>query len=77
MVNGRYSRLKPRKSSSLTLLLLLLVVFTFVVLSLLAFGILSIPSLSHSHFPKSNYLISITYNTYNRSSGVKDDNGEQ
>ncbi|GLU19719.1 hypothetical protein SLE2022_359530 [Rubroshorea leprosula] len=44
MAKLRYSRLPSRKSSPSTLAFTMLIMFTFVILILLAFGILSIPS---------------------------------
>ncbi|KAI4314712.1 hypothetical protein L6164_027592 [Bauhinia variegata] len=67
MVKPRYSRLPPRKSSSSTLILTLLVMFTFLVLILLALGILSIPSTSSGDLPKANDLSTIVRHTVERS----------
>ncbi|XP_061352237.1 probable prolyl 4-hydroxylase 10 [Gastrolobium bilobum] len=64
MMKQRHSRVGPRKSSSMswTLILTMLVSFTFLILILLALGILSIPSTS-SRLPKPNDLTSIARNT--------------
>ncbi|XP_015889721.2 probable prolyl 4-hydroxylase 10 isoform X2 [Ziziphus jujuba] len=62
MAKPRYSRLPARKSSSSSLLLTLFVMFTFVILILVALGILSVPSSSgNSH--KANDLSSIVRNS--------------
>jgi len=65
MAKPRYSRLPGRKpppsSSSSTMMLTMLIMCTFVILILLALGILSIPSASDS--PKANDLSSIVHNT--------------
>ncbi|KAH9710773.1 putative prolyl 4-hydroxylase 10 [Citrus sinensis] len=58
MAKPRYSRFPTRKSSSSTLILTLLIMFTFAILILLAFGILSMPS-SSGDSRKANDLSSI------------------
>ncbi|XP_015889720.2 probable prolyl 4-hydroxylase 10 isoform X1 [Ziziphus jujuba] len=66
MAKPRYSRLPARKSSSSSLLLTLFVMFTFVILILVALGILSVPSSSgNSH--KANDLSSIVRNSVDSS----------
>ncbi|KAJ7953174.1 Prolyl 4-hydroxylase alpha-like protein [Quillaja saponaria] len=67
MVKPRYSRLPTRKSSSLTMVLTMLVMFTFVILTLLALGFLSIPNSSGGNLPKANDLSSIVRTTVGRS----------
>ncbi|XP_031262683.1 probable prolyl 4-hydroxylase 10 [Pistacia vera] len=61
MVKARHSRFPPRKSSSSTLILTVLIMFTFVVLILLALGILSMPS-HPGDLPKANDLSTIQQN---------------
>ncbi|WCJ32725.1 2-oxoglutarate (2OG) and Fe(II)-dependent oxygenase superfamily protein [Euphorbia peplus] len=70
---GRYSRFPSRKSSSSTLILTMLIMFTFVILILLAFGILSIPSSSADSSRKANDLSNIIH----RSIGEDDGRGER
>ncbi|GAV62198.1 2OG-FeII_Oxy domain-containing protein [Cephalotus follicularis] len=65
---ARHSRFPSRKSSSSTLIFTLLIMFTFVILILLALGILSIPNNS-GNSPKPNDLSSIVRNTVERGDG--------
>ncbi|KAK7360264.1 hypothetical protein VNO77_02247 [Canavalia gladiata] len=76
MMKARQSRIGPRKSSgtSWTLMLTLLVTCTFLILILLALGILSVPNTS-SGLPKPNDLNSIARNTH--ISEGEDERGEQ
>ncbi|KAI3420682.1 Fe2OG dioxygenase domain-containing protein [Psidium guajava] len=81
MAKQRTSRFPARKSSvsaapSSTLILTLLVMFSFVVLILLALGILSMPGSSSGDRPKANDLASIARNTVDRSEG-DEGRGEQ
>ncbi|KAK9285324.1 hypothetical protein L1049_024515 [Liquidambar formosana] len=73
MAKARYPRVQGRKSSSSTLILTMLLAFSFIVLILLALGILSIPSTSGSA-RKANDLSSIVH-TSMVSDG--DDRGEE
>lgn len=66
MAKPRYSRFPTRKSSSSTLILTLLIMFTFAILILLAFGILSMPS-SSGDSRKANDLSSIVRKSMERS----------
>lgn len=68
MAKPRYSRFPTRKSSSSTLILTLLIMFTFAILILLAFGILSMPS-SSGDSRKANDLSSIVRKSMERSEG--------
>ncbi|KAL6993387.1 procollagen-proline 4-dioxygenase [Sarracenia purpurea var. burkii] len=72
MAKGRHSRVPSRKSSSYTLVFSILIMFSFVILILLALGILSIPSSSHDS-PKAHDLSSIVHETVDRSD--EDDGG--
>ncbi|KAL5557521.1 hypothetical protein UlMin_039757 [Ulmus minor] len=75
MAKPRNSRYPSRKSSSSTLVFTLLIMFTFVVLILLALGILSVPSSSRDT-PKAHDLSSIARTSLERSE--KDEgNGER
>uniref|UniRef100_A0A5B7BPA0 procollagen-proline 4-dioxygenase n=1 Tax=Davidia involucrata TaxID=16924 RepID=A0A5B7BPA0_DAVIN len=74
-VKGRHSRVPSRKSSSSTLVFAMLIMFSFLILILLALGILSIPSNSDDS-PKPNDLSSIVHNTVDRSDG-HDGRGDQ
>ncbi|GAU22661.1 hypothetical protein TSUD_234830 [Trifolium subterraneum] len=66
MAKSRYSRFPSRKSSSsYTIIFALFIAFTFLILILLVFGILSIPS-SNQNLPKPNDLTSIAHNTVDR-----------
>ncbi|XP_065856763.1 probable prolyl 4-hydroxylase 10 [Euphorbia lathyris] len=76
MAKGRYSRFPTRKSSSSTLILTMLIMFTFVILILLALGILSIPSTSGDSSRKANDLSNIIHNKM-RSIGEDDARGER
>ncbi|KDP23952.1 hypothetical protein JCGZ_25340 [Jatropha curcas] len=67
MAKARYSRLPVRKSSSSTLILTVLLMFTFVILILLALGILSIPSNSGDSSHKAHDLSTIVHNKLDRS----------
>ncbi|XVE82427.1 hypothetical protein DITRI_Ditri16bG0003900 [Diplodiscus trichospermus] len=67
MAKPRYSRVSSRKSSSSTMFLTILIIFTFLILILLAFGILSIPSSHSDNSPKPNDLTSIVHNVVERS----------
>ncbi|AES95207.1 putative procollagen-proline dioxygenase [Medicago truncatula] len=76
MAKSRYSRLPSRKSSSpYTLIFSLFIAFTFLILILLVFGILSIPS-SNQNLPKPNDLTSIVHNTVDRNDD-EEGKGEQ
>ncbi|KAJ4714122.1 Prolyl 4-hydroxylase alpha-like protein [Melia azedarach] len=66
MAKPRHSRLPPRKSSSSTLILTVLIMFTFVILILLALGILSMPGNS-GDLHKANDLSSIVRRTMEKS----------
>ncbi|XP_004512180.1 probable prolyl 4-hydroxylase 10 [Cicer arietinum] len=69
MAKPRYSRLPYRKpsSSSYTIIFALFIAFTFLILILLVFGILSIPTTSsRQNLPKPNDLTSIAHNTVDR-----------
>lgn len=68
MAKPRHSRFPTRKSSSSTMILTLLIMFTFAILILLAFGILSMPSSSGDSM-KANDLSSIVRKTVERSEG--------
>lgn len=68
MAKPRHSRFPTRKSSSSTMILTLLIIFTFAILILLAFGILSMPSSSGDSM-KANDLSSIVRKTMERSEG--------
>ncbi|OAY60930.1 probable prolyl 4-hydroxylase 10 [Manihot esculenta] len=68
MAKGRHSRLPARKSSS-TMILTVLLMFTFVILILLALGILSIPSNSGDPSRKANDLSTIVHNKVDRIEG--------
>lgn len=74
MVKGKHSRGPSRKSSSSTLLFATLIIFSFLILILLTFGILSIPSNS-ANSPKAHDLSSILHNTVD--SDGNDDRGDQ
>ncbi|KAF2312457.1 hypothetical protein GH714_034737 [Hevea brasiliensis] len=75
MAKGRYSRLPARKSSSSTMILTMLLMFTFVILILLALGILSIPSNSGDPSRKANDLSTIVHNKVDSIEG--DDGGQE
>uniref|UniRef100_A0A2P2L9H0 procollagen-proline 4-dioxygenase n=3 Tax=Rhizophora mucronata TaxID=61149 RepID=A0A2P2L9H0_RHIMU len=78
MAKGRYSRLPPRKSSSSsTLIMGMLLMFTFVILILLALGILSVPSSSYDHSRQANDLSTIIHNQIEKRSGGDGGRGEQ
>ncbi|OMO83434.1 Oxoglutarate/iron-dependent dioxygenase [Corchorus olitorius] len=62
MAKPRYPRAPARKSSSSTMFLTALIMFTFVILILLALGILSIPSTNSGNSHKPNDLSSIQHN---------------
>lgn len=62
MAKARHSRFPSRKSSTSTIVLTMLLMFSFVVLILLALGILSIPSSSGAS-RKANDLSSIVHNS--------------
>ncbi|RVX16727.1 putative prolyl 4-hydroxylase 10 [Vitis vinifera] len=74
MAKPRYPRFPPRKSSSSTVVLSMLLMFSFVVLVLLALGLLSIPSHSGDS-PRANDLSTIVHRTVERSDG-NDGKGE-
>ncbi|XP_021691087.2 probable prolyl 4-hydroxylase 10 isoform X1 [Hevea brasiliensis] len=74
MAKGRYSRLPARKSSSSTIILTMLIMVTFVILILLALGILSVPSNSGDSSRKANDLSTIVRNKVDSSEG---DDGRQ
>ncbi|GLT82582.1 hypothetical protein SLE2022_009450 [Rubroshorea leprosula] len=77
MVKQRNSRVASRKSSSSTLVFTMLIMFTFVILILLGFGILSIPSSSNDS-PKAHDLNSIARKTIERSEEEEEEGrGEQ
>ncbi|KAG2694111.1 hypothetical protein I3843_08G121300 [Carya illinoinensis] len=70
MARPKYSsRLQARKASSPAMVLAMLVMFTFVILILLALGILSIPSTSGGDSPKANDLSTIVRNNMDRIDG--------
>ncbi|KAG6700730.1 hypothetical protein I3842_08G127100 [Carya illinoinensis] len=70
MAKQKYSsRLQARKASSPAMVLAMLVMFTFVILILLALGILSIPSTSGGDSPKANDLSTIVRNNMDRIDG--------
>ncbi|PKI59934.1 hypothetical protein CRG98_019707, partial [Punica granatum] len=75
MAKPRNSRYPARKSPSSTLVLSMLLMFSFVVLILLALGILSMPS-SSSNAPKAHDLTSIVRKTTDRT-GADGGRGEQ
>lgn len=75
-MKARHSRLLSRKSSYSTLVLTLLLMLSFLVLILLALGILSIPSNSGDSRRKANDLSSIVRNTVD-SDAADDGRGEQ
>ncbi|XP_039039254.1 probable prolyl 4-hydroxylase 10 [Hibiscus syriacus] len=62
MAKPRHSRFPGRKSSSSTMVLTALIMFTFLVLILLALGILSIPSSNLGNSHKPNDLSTIAHN---------------
>ncbi|XP_041022340.1 probable prolyl 4-hydroxylase 10 [Juglans microcarpa x Juglans regia] len=76
MAKPKYSRLQARKASSPAMVLAMLVMFTFVILILLALGILSIPSTSGGDSPKANDLSTIVRNNMDRIDG-DEGRGEQ
>ncbi|CAK9142124.1 unnamed protein product [Ilex paraguariensis] len=65
-VKGRYGRGPSRKSSQSTLVIAMLIMLSFLILILLALGILSIPSTSRNA-PKANDLSSMVHTTVERS----------
>ncbi|XWS29151.1 hypothetical protein CRYUN_Cryun24cG0004000 [Craigia yunnanensis] len=67
MAKPRYSRHPARKSSSSTKFLTMLIMFTFMILILLALGILSFPSSNSGNSPKPNDLSSIVHKVVDRS----------
>ncbi|XAR73728.1 Procollagen-proline dioxygenase [Bertholletia excelsa] len=67
-VKGRHIRAPARKSSSSTLVFSVLIMCSFLILILLALGILSVPS-SNRDSPKAHDLTSIAHNTMDRSDG--------
>ncbi|XP_057500168.1 probable prolyl 4-hydroxylase 10 [Actinidia eriantha] len=72
VAKGRHSRFPSRKSSTSTIVFSMLIMFSFLVLILLALGILSIPSTSQDS-PKAHDLNSILHETVDRSN--EDDGG--
>lgn len=73
VVKGRHSRAPSRKTSSSTLIFATLVIFSFFLLILLAFGVLSIPNTSNSR--KAHDLSSIVHNSF--TSDGDDERGDQ
>ncbi|KAE9466331.1 hypothetical protein C3L33_01742, partial [Rhododendron williamsianum] len=63
---GRHSRFPSRKSSPSTLVFTILIMFTFLVLILLALGILSIPGSTSPDSPRAHDLSSIVHDTVDR-----------
>lgn len=63
---GRHSRFPSRKSPPSTLVFTILIMFTFLVLILLALGILSIPGSTSPDSPRAHDLSSIVHDTVDR-----------
>ncbi|KAL7192897.1 hypothetical protein ACSBR2_024665 [Camellia fascicularis] len=72
VAKGRYPRGPSRKSSSSTLVIAMVMMFSFLIVILLALGILSIPSASRAS-PQAHDLTSIVHNTVDRTD--EDDGG--
>ncbi|KAM7524026.1 hypothetical protein LguiA_013928 [Lonicera macranthoides] len=74
--SSRHSRFPSRKSSSSTLILSLIIIFSFLILTLLGLGILSIPS-NRGDSPKAQDLSSIVHNTVGSRTDSDDGRGDQ